>query len=107
LGNGPCDPEERCSGTSSGCPQDRHAEHGAECGNGLRCASGQCTSRDEQCRSLMGARLGSNETYACNSASCTLLCASDVLPQNSCSQMMQNFLDGTPCSGGGMCQNVS
>lgn len=80
---------------------------GDSCGNGsLRCASGQCTSRDEQCKTLMGSFTQSNVTYACDSSNCQLSCASPEFGDNVCYGMQQNFLDGTPCGGGGRCRNV-
>ncbi|KAH8697662.1 Metallo-peptidase family M12-domain-containing protein [Talaromyces proteolyticus] len=107
--SGPCDIAEVCSGTSGDCPADQHKSDGTSCtsGNntGLACASGQCTSRDLQCRTVLGAVLGSNDTYACDNSACTLYCASSVLPSNECGSMQQNFLDGTPCNGNGHCSN--
>lgn len=104
---GPCDVEEKCTGNSPTCPEDVHVPDGQSCGNstGLACASGQCTSRDLQCQEVMGDLIGSNETRACNSDSCTLECYSPSLSADVCAAMNQNFLDGTPCSGGGHCSN--
>lgn len=106
---GPCDIAETCSGTSGTCPPDQYVPDGKSCtsGNvtGLTCASGQCTSRDLQCRTILGTVLGSNDTYACDQSSCTLWCASSKLPSNECGSMQQNFLDGTPCNGDGHCNN--
>jgi hypothetical protein len=104
---GPCDLQEVCPGTSGACPSDQFIPDGQSCGNssGLTCASGQCTSRDLQCREVLGAVLGSNDTYACDSSTCTILCASSKLPSNQCGSLNQNFLDGTPCNGNGHCSN--
>ncbi|OJJ49469.1 hypothetical protein ASPZODRAFT_1497803 [Penicilliopsis zonata CBS 506.65] len=104
---GSCDIEEKCTGNSSSCPADAYEPDGTSCGNstGLKCASGSCTSRDLQCRTVVGALLNSNDTYACDSTSCTLTCASSVLGSNACATLNQNFLDGTPCGGGGKCEN--
>lgn len=107
---GQCDPQETCSGTSATCPPDVSAPDGQSCGNGsqsLQCASGQCTSRNQQCKTLMGSYTTKNDTYACNSEDCTLSCASPEFGPNVCYSMQQNFLDGTVCGGGGKCQNVS
>lgn len=107
---GSCDPQEVCSGSDATCPKDQSAPDGTSCGNGtssLQCASGQCTSRDQQCKTLMGSYTTKNDTYACNSQDCTLSCASPEFGPGVCYQMQQNFLDGTLCSGGGKCQNVS
>ncbi|KAJ4989330.1 disintegrin [Stagonosporopsis vannaccii] len=101
---GPCDPEETCAGNSPYCPEDQWEEAGTSCGNGLQCASGQCTSRDQQCRTLMGSYTQGNETYACDTRSCTLSCGSPEFGRGVCYGLQQNFLDGTPCAGG-HCQN--
>ena len=106
---GVCDPQETCSGTTPTCPLDSTAPDGQKCGNGTstQCASGQCTSRDQQCKTLMGSFTTKNDTYACNSDDCTLSCASPEFGAGVCYSMQQNFLDGTPCGGGGKCDNVS
>ena len=70
------------------------------------CASGHCTSRDLQCKSLMGSFTTNNDTFACDSSTCQLSCASPQFGTGVCYSMQQNFLDGTPCGGGGNCQNV-
>ncbi|THV90247.1 zincin [Aureobasidium pullulans] len=106
---GACDPAETCSGTSGTCPQDASAPDGDSCGNRLQCASGQCTSRDQQCRSVMGGYQGvGNNTSACDSSSCQIRCSSgrsSAFGNNVCFEVQQNFLDGTPCGGGGKCDN--
>ncbi|PGH07382.1 hypothetical protein AJ79_06284 [Helicocarpus griseus UAMH5409] len=102
---GPCDPEERCTGNTPNCPEDKSTPDGEACGNGLACASGQCTSRDQQCRTLMGNLLDGDRTFACDDQTCSLTCSAPSLPPNSCSSLNQNFLDGTPCGSGGKCQN--
>ena len=81
---------------------------GSSCGNstsGLSCASGQCTSRDLQCKTLMGSYTQGNDTYACSSSGCQISCASPEFGSNVCYSMQQNFLDGTSCQGGGRCSN--
>lgn len=98
---GLCDPEETCPGDSSSCPTDDNAPDGTDCGDGLQCATGQCTSRDQQCQSLMGSLVTNNNTEACGSSSCQIQCLND----NVCYELNQNFLDGTTCGGGGTCQN--
>lgn len=105
---GDCDPEERCSGDSPYCPADKNANDGTKCGDSLTCASGQCTSRDQQCKSALGAYTqGTNDTYACNHDTCVISCASPEFGANVCYSLQQNFLDGTDCGGGGKCDNVS
>lgn len=104
---GSCNPQEVCSGTAATCPPDKVAPNGQDCGNGLTCASGQCTSRDQQCKTLMGSFTTNNDTYACNHQDCTLSCASPQFGPGQCYSMQQNFLDGTACGGGGTCSNVN
>ncbi|KAB5586022.1 ADAM family of metalloprotease-like protein ADM-B [Coniochaeta sp. 2T2.1] len=105
---GICDPAETCTGSSPVCPSDVTAPDGTSCGGsgaGLSCASGQCTSRDLQCKTLMGAMTTGNDTRSCNSQGCQLSCASPEFGANTCFTMQQNFLDGTTCQGGGKCSN--
>lgn len=104
---GDCDPAETCTGSSALCPADVTTPDGQSCGNGLRCASGQCTSRDLQCKTIMGSYTTGNDTYACDSSGCSLSCASPEFGYGVCYGLQQNFLDGTSCSGGGKCSNVS
>lgn len=80
---------------------------GTSCGNSssLSCASGQCTSRDLQCKTIMGSYTTGNDTYACSSSGCQISCASPEFGANVCYSMQQNFLDGTSCQGGGKCLN--
>ncbi|KAH7392663.1 Metallo-peptidase family M12-domain-containing protein [Pyrenochaeta sp. MPI-SDFR-AT-0127] len=104
---GECDPQETCTGSSPYCPEDQNKQDGTDCGNGLSCASGQCTSRDMQCKTVMGSYTQGNDTYACDNSNCMLSCASPEFGRNVCYGLQQNFLDGTPCTGGGSCNNVS
>lgn len=103
---GACDPEEQCSGSSASCPVDAHKDDGEGCGDGLKCASGQCTSRDLQCQNMVG-NLTSNDddVSACGGSGCLLSCKSPEFGSNTCVNMNQNFLDGTSCGGGGKCSN--
>lgn len=110
---GECDIAETCSGTSSSCPDNKYKEDGDSCGDKnqkLSCASGQCTSRDYQCRTVIGSLLNTNDTWACentNSPSCSLVCGAPSLQHSmgvqECIGMNQNYLDGTPCDSGGRC----
>jgi hypothetical protein len=104
---GQCDPQETCNGTSPYCPEDKTKPDGEGCGNGLTCASGQCTSRDQQCKTVMGSYTQGNDTYACDNSNCMLSCGSPEFGRGVCYGLQQNFLDGTSCTGGGTCQNVS
>ena len=102
-----CDPQEVCPGDNGNCPVDKTAPDGQSCGNNLQCASGQCTSRDEQCKTVMGSYTQGNDTHACDSSGCTISCASPEFGYGVCYGLQQNFLDGTECGGGGQCKNVS
>lgn len=96
-----CDVAEYCSGTSPECPQDQYMQDGLSCGlDGLRCASGQCTSRDKQCLSR---GFVMNVTQSCirNNEECRLLCNSPN--SEKCLIFSGNFIDGTPCGFGGRC----
>ncbi len=53
----------------------------------------------------MGSYTQGNDTYACDSVNCQISCASPEFGFNTCYSMKQNFLDGTPCGGGGKCSN--
>ncbi|KAI3327770.1 Metallo-peptidase family M12-domain-containing protein [Xylariaceae sp. AK1471] len=106
--SGTCDPQETCSGTSATCPPDVKAPPGQACGaegSGLKCASGQCTSRNLQCQTLIGALTMNKDITACDSNTCLVRCKTPDLPPGACDGMQQNFLDGTPCEGGGHCDN--
>ncbi|KAK3345001.1 Metallo-peptidase family M12-domain-containing protein [Neurospora tetraspora] len=102
---GPCDPEEKCSGTSGSCPADKTADDGTSCGDSLTCASGQCTSRDLQCKTFMATEDTHNKTSSCSNDGCALACEGPMFPDDRCYTLPQYFLDGTPCEGGGKCSN--
>lgn len=107
---GACDPDEKCTGDSPLCPKDIKSPDGDSCGAsgaGLTCASGQCTSRDLQCKTIIGTLTTDNDTKACGEGGCTLSCASSRLGPNSCYRLQQYYMDGTPCDGGGKCSNGS
>ncbi|KAL7319325.1 hypothetical protein PS15m_002474 [Mucor circinelloides] len=97
----PCDIAEYCSGTSAECPEDTSMRDGTSCGpDGLKCASGQCTSRDEQCLSR-GFVLNITQSCVKNNEECRLLCNSPN--SEKCLIFSGNFIDGTPCGFGGRC----
>ncbi|CAG7975386.1 unnamed protein product [Penicillium salamii] len=110
---GTCDIAEKCPGNSGACPEDKYEDDGSSCGDkgqGLSCASGQCTSRNYQCRTVVGSLLNSNDTWACENTqdpSCTLVCGAPSIAHSygttPCIRMNQNYLDGTPCDSGGRC----
>ncbi|GAP87861.1 putative adam protease adm-b [Rosellinia necatrix] len=106
--SGTCDPQETCSGTSATCPADVKAPDGQGCGadgSGLKCASGQCTSRDLQCQVQVGGLTNNDDITACDANTCLIRCKSPNLPTGSCDGINQYFLDGTPCEGSGHCDN--
>ncbi|RHZ61686.1 hypothetical protein Glove_346g184 [Diversispora epigaea] len=101
-----CDITETCDGKSGVCPTDQHKDDGVSCGSGsgLACASGQCTSRDNQCLTK-GAKLGATKACPANTETdCTLRCAN---PNDSttCYELTGTFVDGTPCGFGGKCSD--
>ncbi|OLN92033.1 Disintegrin and metalloproteinase domain-containing protein B [Colletotrichum chlorophyti] len=107
---GSCDPEETCSGTSATCGSDQHKDDGDSCGNsgdGLTCASGQCTSRDQQCKTAWGSRYNSTDIRSCSSGSsdCMISCIVPGYRAGACVTINQNFIDGTSCTGNGKCSN--
>ncbi|KAH6610179.1 disintegrin-like metalloprotease [Trichoderma cornu-damae] len=111
---GECDIQETCPGNAAKCPDDQHKADGDTCGGGgggggLRCASGQCTSRDRQCQVAVGTSADNSSTGACPDTqdSCTVSCTSGQLAfgQRQCLLFGQNFIDGTPCGAGGHCSD--
>ncbi|RPA87031.1 zincin, partial [Ascobolus immersus RN42] len=102
--NGPCDPEEVCSGTEAQCPEDVVKPDGTNCANGMKCASGSCTSRDEQCRLVMGTFEQSNRTSSCSDQGCSITCRAPEFGPGVCYDVKQNYLDGTACNGDGKCK---
>jgi len=104
--NEQCDIEETCTGTSADCPEDETKPDGESCGdNGLECASGYCTSKDQQCANL-GGSMGINRT--CPNAgdrSCSVTCATPGSSLTCTILEGQNWVDGTSCGFGGRCQN--
>lgn len=118
-----CDPAETCTGASPLCPADNPTQRdGQSCTNGnttdtgLQCASGHCTSRNFQCQTVMAnyrftsasgqlLTVNANNTYACNSQSCSISCTSPAFGPGVCYGLQQNFLDGSSCGGGGTCRN--
>ncbi|KAI9487615.1 MAG: Metallo-peptidase family M12-domain-containing protein [Benjaminiella poitrasii] len=96
-----CDLPEYCTGESAECPEDSYLRDGTSCGsNGLRCASGQCTSRDDQCLAR-GFAMNISRSCLSNNEECRLLCNSPS--SEKCLIFTGNFIDGTPCGFGGRC----
>ncbi|GAA5832789.1 hypothetical protein JCM11251_005765 [Rhodosporidiobolus azoricus] len=101
-----CDREEKCDGSSRDCPEDEYESDGRSCGDGLSCATGVCTSRDQQCQNA-GTSL--SLTSACPTSAnsgCSITCR-DPTGQADCIILDQSFRDGTSCRNGGRCQGGS
>ncbi|TFL06250.1 Metallo-peptidase family M12-domain-containing protein [Pterulicium gracile] len=101
-----CDTTEMCSGNSSSCPTDVMQSNGHDCGDGLRCASGICTSNDRQCQ-IVGAPLRLQK--ACpnrGDTSCLISCQDPENP-NQCRILQSPLIDGSPCGYGGTCNSGS
>lgn len=102
--SGECDLSEVCSGTSGNCPPDKYKDDLTSCSNGMQCASGQCTSRDQQC---VARGVSYNMKKACSGDNgCQVSCQN---PQSalSCIVFPGSFTDGTPCGVGGVCSQGS
>lgn len=111
-----CDYAEQCTGNSAACPTDKTAADGTSCGsNGLACASGTCTSLDQQC-SQSGSSM--NLTTACgqrDDETCMVTCKDPSNAQvtskfladlrNQCVILQTPLVDGSPCGYGGHCYN--
>lgn len=96
---GLCQKESVCDGKSRDCPPLNTAPDGTSCEfEGGQCASGQCTSRSQQC-SAVGARLGLTESCPYETGSCSIVCKSGT----GCVMLDAVFIDGTPCGYSGKC----
>uniref|UniRef100_A0A8C6PHL6 ADAM metallopeptidase domain 23 n=1 Tax=Nothobranchius furzeri TaxID=105023 RepID=A0A8C6PHL6_NOTFU len=59
-----CDISETCSGDSGQCPPNLHKQDGYVCQvNQGRCYSGECKTRDNQCKYIWGSKAGGSEKY--------------------------------------------
>ncbi|XP_012691116.1 disintegrin and metalloproteinase domain-containing protein 23 [Clupea harengus] len=59
-----CDISETCSGDSGQCPPNLHKQDGYSCQlNQGRCYSGECKSRENQCKYVWGSKAGGSEKY--------------------------------------------
>ncbi|ODV88654.1 hypothetical protein CANCADRAFT_17260, partial [Tortispora caseinolytica NRRL Y-17796] len=110
---GPCDPAEYCPGNAAACPSDQTLPDGETCTpnstessrDTYRCASGQCTSRNAQCRSVVAPNVNLSSSNACDDYSCVITCFTYYRGSNVCVNLNQNFLDGTVCGGSGRCRS--
>ena len=98
-----CDSEEKCTGTSGDCPDDKFTENGTPCSEVKdgKCTMGQCTTRDSQCEQA-GKSFGYTQACPLFVDSCNLMCTSPL--DGNCAQLSGFFSDGTPCGDKGMCQ---
>lgn len=97
-----CQSDVKCDGRSATCNLPTNAPDGASCEvAGGKCASGICTSRDLQCRTV-GKRLGIQRACSSTPSTCKLTCEGGQ--GRACVAMDANFIDGTPCGGKGVCQ---
>ncbi|KAL7881859.1 hypothetical protein AOLI_G00087080 [Acnodon oligacanthus] len=59
-----CDISETCSGDSGQCPPNLHKQDGYFCNlNQGRCYSGECKTRESQCKYVWGPKSGSSEKF--------------------------------------------
>ncbi|KAI1899140.1 hypothetical protein AGOR_G00058470 [Albula goreensis] len=59
-----CDISETCSGDSGQCPPNLHKQDGYSCQlNQGRCYSGECKTRENQCKYIWGNKAGSSEKF--------------------------------------------
>ncbi|KAI8977943.1 Metallo-peptidase family M12-domain-containing protein [Pilobolus umbonatus] len=98
-----CDINEYCTGESNQCPPDIYDKDGTSCMNGtMKCASGICTSRDQQCMTR-GLRQNIVEECSFQKDSCLISCTDPDETRN-CLMLSGMFLDGTECGLAGFCE---
>jgi hypothetical protein len=98
-----CDMTEYCTGQSSSCPADLYDKDGSSCANGtMKCASGICTSRDQQCMAR-GLRQNISQQCSFQQDSCLISCT-DPKDSRNCLMLSGMFLDGTECGLAGFCE---
>ena len=103
--NDKCTFVQRCTGSSSQCPDSIKVDDGSSCelggATGTTCASGICTSRELQCISSVAK--GPFQTVGpCRGydAQCDLVCRT---LDGTCLNLNGNYIEGTPCAAGGRC----
>lgn len=97
-----CQQDSICDGSSGQCPPIKKALDGVTCElDGGKCASGICTSRDLQCRTI-GKRLGITKSCKQMQNTCQLVCESTT-NNGQCVALNAYFMDGTPCGSSGTC----
>ncbi|TIA69322.1 hypothetical protein E3P91_03659 [Wallemia ichthyophaga] len=97
-----CDIEEKCTGDSGKCPDDEYKENGKDCGDGKHCATGLCTSEDDQCKSA-GSSMGL--TSSCDMGGDTTCLVTCENPSGGgCVRIQTPLRDGSQCGYGGTCE---
>jgi hypothetical protein len=103
---GVCDLEEQCNGVDGACPDDAYKEDLTTCeiesGESGQCATGDCTSRDYQCK-LRGTVAGITRECPGFSDQCTMYCQADA-SSSTCIQISGFYADGTACAFQGKCK---
>lgn len=115
--SGECDVPEVCLGDKN-CPKDTFKQDGLNCGNATetKCATGACTSRNQQCLSFGRSDItgdctlfgGKNKVFgfnkkcstSCLIGQCGMYCRQEL---GGCVKVASQFRDGTPCGNGGFC----
>lgn len=97
---GVCDIEEKCDGNSGICPKDKFLPDLKECtmektNSPGKCASGLCTTRDEQCR-IRGSMASITGECSQFINECTMICQAQG---GGCIQISGFYIDGTSCGG--------
>ena len=96
-----------CDGKSRDCPRPKQLPDGHKCPDGkTSCASGMCTSRDEQCKAI-GQRLGLMRACPATRNSCRMICSGEQesVLFSTCTIIDADFIDGTECGFRGRCIN--
>ncbi|KAI0825392.1 Metallo-peptidase family M12B Reprolysin-like-domain-containing protein [Trametes gibbosa] len=99
-----CDTAETCTGTSSSCPADVITPNGQSCGSGLSCASGQCTSLDQQCL-MVGSSMGLSKACPSNNDKTCQVSCQDPTDSGRCVVLQSPLINGSPCGYGGTCDS--
>ncbi|KAJ3382914.1 hypothetical protein HDU92_004508 [Lobulomyces angularis] len=108
-----CTESQTCDGKVAICNPSTMLSNGVQCtvsggsrnNSGTTCANGICTSRNLQClNNVAQGSLRTTKPCPGQEMSCNLACLTE---SNSCIVLNGNFLDGTPCLGGGFCQGGS
>uniref|UniRef100_A0A672I385 ADAM metallopeptidase domain 23a n=1 Tax=Salarias fasciatus TaxID=181472 RepID=A0A672I385_SALFA len=89
-----CDISETCSGDSGQCPPNLHKQDGYYCQvNKGRCYSGECKTRENQCKYIWGSKAGGSEKF----------CYEKLNTEGTEKGNFPAEHDGTPCGPSMMC----